>query len=1538
MSHNLFAHEEDDENYYGFRKNPQQEAQKLEEEEFEDSRINFELYTWPRILKNMKAGKAVNAYDAYDARMYGSYKQRQEVEGYRKALVFAPTVVSQTEEEKNAEKEKNVAAAAAKNDAGSIDELPAAVKIYVTVSGDTLHTISEQSEVFIVEILRLNKYIAARPGTEIYLNDIIRLPEKSKIGIPEKIAGTAKPDEVFSESVPENTMAPVATGNPDDNFGYALNPDPQYYFTYGIYYNQIVPAIAVITDSRKQAQEFAEKMDYRFYYNVDPVTKKKSILRQKDAAEIFNREHYMFSIELIDEVNSVAQQQQLRDDAVKEGNLGSAFTLLVKKTQEILFAKNYVNTGMYDKTTRSEVKKYIQAKIEKNRLDTDNYAIENLPETIRENATIAQQVAISQIRGTELLFRCASIYKSKNWTEKMRSDYFYKMLKYRDVEPNWSIAEWKVLINQQQYVSNGKKKNISYIPTRKAFDEKNYAADYKKHAEAWHFFKQVWSGNDFVPFADTQLYLLLALEGAKPYSERVSGRFTQYEDFRDALNAYLYNVDDGSTTQQNVTDPNNPSFKGFYENYLYKATDEFLNNRQTDISAQYYRYAGFDDKPKQPLVELMNELAALKPELDKIAELNRVKSNLRTSIDKAGNEHFSRSVKKENDQIAALEGKIIQQYAVIAKNHIILNSREFKTENETSYNFYSVNILITHAHKKDALFFIERFKNIRNERLESIAKLRFLLREDPDKIWLFDQLITATTNELGFINGTAYQTIIAGWQKRVKDKYDHNSILLFVNLISGLISVFFPPAALVLAPVLIGTSGMLLADSIEEYNFNRAASGTGFNNQDSLKEAPSLIWVILNSIALVFDGLTIVQSLKMFRSTGQELSTLIFDKSGRLITDPAELLRIEKQAQQLLISKGMNEVDAALYAKKLTNRDFLLRMEREQAARDTLLNTKKDVPLAPLPPKFQALLENKMLGSMYTAGAYRLQDVIVGDTHLLAVLTKQFADSNPVILARILRTCGEAEVVAPMLGKMHSGFTASGSEFGFGDFVLGHFSSALADHSYLFLRLDAAAITADDVAKAAGASSAGRTTLESFELFRFSLFEKAVANEEILLRTGSAKPAVAAGKTESLQTQLRLEQAIDVMSEQELEQFLKDLSANRRGMDAAEYNALKARGEEKLLSQIEARLLDANGKIDPAKLRVLINELEQQSIKIITGKEGEVILRQYNANALYVPHDTPGMPGTLVFSDTGNRMQVMEELMHLEQHRIEGFRKLSGGEIIDMEIDAHSRMLNYARKHGWTKEEVELLEGNLNSWREDKRLYDSDVKFKEQFDNRKLSFANKDLERDWVVLEQKLNNEFSLNPIDRNQSEAIKLQNKIITNLKNGGEAGIELSNRIISQEFSHISQYNILLRKATQDAQSVRAVNQALSKSKELLDNGINPNLIEFEVERIDFDADVAVKIDSSINIEFDSVYQLKFLDSKINKKKILSASSQLGNVKSHNKIIEIICPFDTPSVLSDPQIIEGIITSRNKYGITKFEFEFSGKNKVNIFTKNIK
>jgi Domain of unknown function (DUF4157) len=98
MSYNLYAHEEDDENYYGFRKNPQQEAQKREDEELQVLKFNFIRYTWPRIQKKMQEGKEVGKYEFYDVRLFGNYKQLQEVEGYRKAIklsIAAPDSIAE---------------------------------------------------------------------------------------------------------------------------------------------------------------------------------------------------------------------------------------------------------------------------------------------------------------------------------------------------------------------------------------------------------------------------------------------------------------------------------------------------------------------------------------------------------------------------------------------------------------------------------------------------------------------------------------------------------------------------------------------------------------------------------------------------------------------------------------------------------------------------------------------------------------------------------------------------------------------------------------------------------------------------------------------------------------------------------------------------------------------------------------------------------------------------------------------------------------------------------------------------------------------------------------------------------------------------------------------------------------------------------------------------------------------------------------------------------------------------------------------------
>jgi hypothetical protein len=90
----------------------------------------------------------------------------------------------------------------------------------------------------------------------------------------------------------------------------------------------------------------------------------------------------------------------------------------------------------------------------------------------------------------------------------------------------------------------------------------------------------------------------------------------------------------------------------------------------------------------------------------------------------------------------------------------------------------------------------------------------------------------------------------------------------------------------------------------------------------------------------------------------------------------------------------------------------------------------------------------------------------------------------------------------------------------------------------------------------------------------------------------------------------------------------------------------------------------------------------------------------------------------------------MEELMHLEQHRVTGFRTLTGGEIIEMEIDAHRQMLAYARGKGWTKEEISRLERNKLSWEEDRKKYSNQENKESQTNSisKKIAFQNKKLD------------------------------------------------------------------------------------------------------------------------------------------------------------------------------------------------------------------
>ncbi|MGL5892074.1 MAG: hypothetical protein ACRC3B_19430, partial [Bacteroidia bacterium] len=184
----------------------------------------------------------------------------------------------------------------------------------------------------------------------------------------------------------------------------------------------------------------------------------------------------------------------------------------------------------------------------------------------------------------------------------------------------------------------------------------------------------------------------------------------------------------------------------------------------------------------------------------------------------------------------------------------------------------------------------------------------------------------------------------------------------------------------------------------------------------------------------------------------------------------------------------------------------------------------------------------------------------------------------------------------------------------------------------------------------------------------------------------------------------------------------------------ADTKQLKTKPAEIDISELEKSILDTAGNVDPKKLRALLTSLEAKGVQIMTGEAAEQLLTKRNANAMYIPGDTPGQPGMLVLRENADRKLLIEEIFHLKQHELEGFRTLLPSEIIDMEIDAHDRMIAYAEKN-WKPEDVEQLKKNKEIWESDKKKYNSDAEFKKKFDEEFGGFKN----RNDVFPDDKLN-------------------------------------------------------------------------------------------------------------------------------------------------------------------------------------------------------
>jgi hypothetical protein len=140
------------------------------------------------------------------------------------------------------------------------------------------------------------------------------------------------------------------------------------------------------------------------------------------------------------------------------------------------------------------------------------------------------------------------------------------------------------------------------------------------------------------------------------------------------------------------------------------------------------------------------------------------------------------------------------------------------------------------------------------------------------------------------------------------------------------------------------------------------------------------------------------------------------------------------------------------------------------------------------------------------------------------------------------------------------------------------------------------------------------------------------------------------------------------------------------------------RGEAFRLSAVDDPMAGSEIPFDIQKLRLIQRSLEKEGVTFVFGKEAEPILMAENARALYDP-GLGGRPGRLYFREKPTRTEVVEELMHLGQHRRSGWARWTRKDRIALEIEAQYSLLRTGERLEWTSEEMAPILNALGLWR-----------------------------------------------------------------------------------------------------------------------------------------------------------------------------------------------------------------------------------------------
>jgi hypothetical protein len=184
-----------------------------------------------------------------------------------------------------------------------------------------------------------------------------------------------------------------------------------------------------------------------------------------------------------------------------------------------------------------------------------------------------------------------------------------------------------------------------------------------------------------------------------------------------------------------------------------------------------------------------------------------------------------------------------------------------------------------------------RIGDLASEHLDAIAKSRARLANNPEVVWQWSNVISATKKEMGADGDDIHELVVDQHLREIREDHELRTLGMAALAIGlGLLTFGTGTVAVVAAAALLAQGVYQAAEEVKAYGDAYAAAHTAFDAAHSLSpDSPSAFWAAFALISAGLDGVGLVTVLKAF---AEPLSVL--EATGSFAKFDASLVEISE--------------------------------------------------------------------------------------------------------------------------------------------------------------------------------------------------------------------------------------------------------------------------------------------------------------------------------------------------------------------------------------------------------------------------------------------------------------------------------------------------------------------------------------------------------------------------------------------------------------------------------------------------------------------